>query len=361
MIRRWLGGGLQSAVLALLLAGCAPSVESLTGGLVPPWMPGPKAESDMPAAPAGDELPVGDQLRLYLDTARRTDQAGNDAAALEQYEHVLALDPNNLTAMRRLCCLYDRRGNREDFKKAEELYRKVAKARPNDADVWNDWGYSLYLRTDKENCKDNWTEAEKKLRQALKLNPQHARAHTNLGLVLGQLERYDEAFHEFRAAQMSEGEAHCDLAFIYATKGQFDDAKRECRAAYEKDPSNGKVRELMVALEQPPHLHEKEDAASRHGAERTSASRSDGGARAGKLSEAQIEAEHEWARRMVASGLAGDPAKPTEGPKPWQTSGPITMPSGSRWMPVNAGQAPSAQGPPAEPAPVGSPGTLTMD
>ena len=117
------------------------------------------------------------------------------------------IDPNNYAALRRLCVLYDNRGTRDDFKKAEELYRKVAKLRPNDPDLWNDWGYSLYLRTEKEYYKENWAEAERKLRQALKLDPHHAAAHGNLGLVLGQLNRFDEALREFRAAQTSEAGA----------------------------------------------------------------------------------------------------------------------------------------------------------
>ncbi|HKI37702.1 MAG TPA: tetratricopeptide repeat protein, partial [Gemmataceae bacterium] len=266
MIRRWLRGCLLPTALCLTAIGCTPSVESLTGGFITTGAPAAKDESDAQAARGRDELPADDQLRLHLDTARQLDKAGNDAGALEQYEQVLALDPSNFTAMRRLCCLYDRRGSREDFKKAEELYRKVAKVKPNDPEVWSDWGYSLFLRTDKETCKENWAEAEKKLRQALKLNPLHARAHNNLGLVLGQLERYDEAFREFRAAQLSEAEAHCDMAVIYLNKGKLEEAKQACRMAREKEPSNTQARELLLALEQPPHPRETDDARGRRGA-----------------------------------------------------------------------------------------------
>ncbi|HEX5269897.1 MAG TPA: tetratricopeptide repeat protein, partial [Gemmataceae bacterium] len=216
MIRRWLRGCLLPSALCLSAVGCTTSVESLTGGLVTSGAAPTKAAD--PAPPAADGLAAPEQLRLHLDTARQLDQGGNDEGALVEYERILALDRANYTAMRRLAVLYDRRGGRDDFKKAEELYRKVADARPKDPDVWSDWGYSLFLRTDKETCKENWAEAEKKLRQAIKLDPQHARAHTNLGLVLGQLDRYDEAYREFRAAKLNDGEAHCDMAFVYWQK-----------------------------------------------------------------------------------------------------------------------------------------------
>lgn len=231
MVRRWLRGCLLPSALCLAAVGCTTSVESLTGGLIAGAPAILKEGDEAPPSRAGGDLSADDQLRLHLDAARRMDKAGQDDGALAEYERVLALDPANYTAMRRLCVLYDCRGDKDDFKKAEELYRKVTKLKPKDPDVWNDWGYSFYLRTGKEACQENWAEAEKKLRQALKLDPQHARAHANLGLVLGQMGRYDEALREFRAAQLSESEAHCDLAFVYLTKGKLEDAKQECRIA----------------------------------------------------------------------------------------------------------------------------------
>ncbi len=342
MLRRWLRGCLLPSALCLTAAGCTTSIESLTGGLVTTGAPAPKSGGDVAPSRAGDELPANDQLRLHLDTARQLDQAGNDEGALAEYERVLELDRANFTALRRLCVLYDRRGSRDDFKKAEEYYRRVADVRPKDPDVWSDWGYSLFLRTDKENCKANWAEAEKKLRQALKLDPQHDRAHTNLGLVLGQMERYDEAYREFRAAKLSDAEAHCDMAFVYWQKGKMEDAKQECRVARDKDPALAKAREMLTVLEQPTHPRDK-GAAPGRGSTLTAAQRE--------------EAEHEAARRAVA-GLSGTGAAPADSATPtWQSSGPIVMPSGSRWMPVNSGAAPA---PSPAPVPIGNPGTITF-
>jgi len=334
MIRRWLLGCLLPSALCLSAVGCTTTVEQLTGGLV-----GGKDGFDPQAPPRSDQLTSNEQLRLHLDTARQMDQAGNDEAALAEYERVLQLDPSNLTAMRRLCVLYDRRGSREDFKKAEEFYQKIAKARPKDPDVWNDWGYSLYLRTDKEHNKENWAAAEQKLRHALELDPKHARAHGNLGLVMGELDRYPEAYREFLAAHLSESEAHCDMAFVYATKGRFEDAKQECRLAREKDPANAKALDLLTKLEQPMRSRDK------------TAGRSTGSVRT-PLTPEEEEKEHEFARRMVAG--ADDKAAPAPVPP-----GAFRA-NGQMWMPIHSGPMPVL---PAATPPVlgGSPGTMTFD
>jgi Flp pilus assembly protein TadD len=350
MIRRWLRRCLLPSALCLGAVGCTPSVESLTGGLVTGPTP---AVNDRPVpvpSRGSDELPADMQLRLHLDTAKQLDAAGNDEGALAEYEGILQLDRANYTAMRRLCVLYDRRGDRDDFKKAEELYRKVAGVRPNDPDVWCDWGYSLFLRTDKETCRENWAEAERKLRQALKLNPQHARAHANLGLVLGQLDRFDEAYREFRAAQLSDAEAHCDMAFVYWQRGRMEDAKQECRIAHEKDPALAKAKDMLAALEHPPQSREKGGSAKSRGA----------------LTADREAAEHEAARRFV-SGMSGGTSAgapvPAGGTPTWQSASPITMPSGARWVPVQPGTSsvPGAPVPAPAPAPVGNAGTISFE
>jgi Flp pilus assembly protein TadD len=349
MIRRWLRGCLLPSALCLTTVGCTTTLESLTGGLVGGLAP---AAGDEQRPPRSDELPTRDQVRLCLDAGREMDRAHNDEGSLDQYERVLSLDPSNFTAMRRLCVLYDRQAR---WDQAEAMYKKIAKIKPKDADIWSDWGYSFYLRAGKK----NWSEAENKLRYALQLDPQHARAHTNLGMVLGHLERYGEAYTEFRAAQLSEAEAHCDIAFVYWSQGKMDQAKHECRTAREMDSSCLKARDMLAALEKGPPPPE---------AERTASGRR---TRAGTLTAAQWDAEHEAARKAVAD-MNGSGAAPAGGiteiqqtaatEKPWQTGGPITMPNGTRWMPVNPGTPPKLPSPPPPtPVPAGTTGMVTFD
>jgi tetratricopeptide (TPR) repeat protein len=216
--------------LMLTFAGCAVTSASLTTAV-------------MPAAPAAhDELPKDKQLQTTLTFARNLDKSGNDDGAVEQYEKVLRLSPDHPESLRRLAVLYDRRA---DFTNSEAAYKKLARSHSRDADFMCDWGYSLYLR-------NNWREAEAKLRRALEIDKSHARARCNLGLVLGQQDRFDEAFTLFRQAGLEEADAHCDLAFVYWTrgKGYYDRARRECVLARQLNPACSKAQELLAQLDQ---------------------------------------------------------------------------------------------------------------
>src|SRR5262249_6481515 len=152
---------------------------------------------------------------------------------------------------------------------ADAEYHKLAKAKPRDADLFNDWGYSYYQRT-------QWKEAEKQLRKALELDPRHARACCNLGLVLGQEGRYDEALQQFRTV-VGEAEAHCNLACVYWTQGKIEEARRECYQANQLTPSCTKSVDILAALDQigkPQEATEKLAAAPpRRGGERQRPSR----------------------------------------------------------------------------------------
>lgn len=211
------------------------------GCLGPSAAVGPAATASVPAAPAkAEELPKDKAVQACLAVAQQLDQANKGDAAIEQYEKVLQLSPGCSEASRRLAVLYDRR---PDFTKAEAEYLKVAKARPRDADLYCDWGYSYYLR-------NNWLEAENKLRKALDLNPKHARARCNLGLVFGQQGRFKEATQAFLDAGLDKGDAHCNLAFVYWTRGRLDDARREAELARKLNPSCTKALELIAQLDQ---------------------------------------------------------------------------------------------------------------
>ena len=76
---------------------------------------------------------------------------------------------------------------------AEEVYRRVLQADPDNVDAW------CYLATA---CLDSsrLPEAVEHYRQALRLRPDHAAAHSDLGIALAQLGRTEEAAACFREA-----------------------------------------------------------------------------------------------------------------------------------------------------------------
>ena len=217
----WLG--LCGSVL--VQAGCA----ALPPGAVPGW---PSA-----AAPT-DELPPDKAIQACLVVAQNMEKNGSEAEAIGQYERVERLDPADLQVTRHLALLYDRRC---DFTKADTEYRKLAKAKPRDSDTYNDWGYSYYER-------HQWVEAESKLNYALKLNPANSRARANLGLVLGQQERYQEAFEAFRPI-VGDAQAHVNLAFVFWSKGKLQEARRECQAAQRLEPTCRQANAMLAQLD----------------------------------------------------------------------------------------------------------------
>jgi Flp pilus assembly protein TadD len=279
--------------------------------------------------PAPQELPASQAVLACLTVAQNEEKNGNNTAALQQYEKVLTLDPDNLQAARRLAVLYDKAC---EFSKADAQYRKVARARPRDADLFSDWGYSYYLR-------QNWNEAVKEYQHALELNPQHQLARCNLGLALGQLERFSEARKAFQDAHLSEAEVHSDLAFIYLTKGRFDDARRECQAACQLDRYCNQAQEMLAQLD-------------------GKSSPSAGPATDKVVTPSGKPTPPRRERAPVAQlspPTAPAPLSPAvmDGPRPVYTS-----PNGTAWMPVPRAEAPAV----SPPAPSGGlPGEVTFE
>jgi Flp pilus assembly protein TadD len=274
------------------------------------------------------ELPRDQALQASLTAAQTLDKGGNEAGAVEHYEKAAQLDPANLVVARRLAVLYDRVGN---FDKADAQYGKLAKALPRDADLFNDWGYSYFLRT-------NWTEAEKQLRHALELDPKHGRARANLGLVLGHEGKYAEALAAFQAV-VGAADAHCNLAFVYWSQGKLDEARAECRQAVLLEPANSKAPAILAQLDRPAQAPPAGVAAApRRPSERP------GVAPAAYRPEAPA---------MAQLSTPTLPAAPEEAmPKPVYQS-----PNGTVWIPVKPAAKPAA---PKEPTGATT-GTITWE
>lgn len=310
MVRGWLRLGLAPAAVSLASIGCVTPGQWWAGDTPPSVSATVAAQAAAPAARAADDLSPDQALQLCITVARQMDRAGNDQGALENWEKVQKMDPTNLVAARRLCVLYDRTCQ---FSKAEAEYRKLAKANPKDADLLNDWGYSLYLR-------NNWDEAESKLRQALEIDGKNARAHCNLGLVLGQKGQPEQALKEFAAAGLGEAEARCNLAFAYWSQGQLELAKEQCRQAAKVDGACARAREMLEQLDLPPRP--KTDATAQASldkgparpARRPETAKERSASRASSLSDTAWAAERVKAAKAVSDLYgpgAADPAAPT--------------------------------------------------
>ena len=84
-------------------------------------------------------------------------------------------------------------------------------------------------------------EAEEQYRLAIKSDPNFAPAHSNLGVMLYDLGREDEAEEQYRLAIKSDpnlAEAHNNYANLLRDSGRFGEAEKEVRIALDLDPQN---------------------------------------------------------------------------------------------------------------------------
>jgi serine/threonine protein kinase len=119
------------------------------------------------------------------------------------------------------------------FEKAEEAYRSAIRLRPNHADTHNNLGILL------GNLK-RIAEAEREYREAIRINPNFAEAHTNLGNLLDNLKRVEEAEREYREAiriNSNYAEVHYNLGNLLDNLKRVEEAEREFREAIRINPN----------------------------------------------------------------------------------------------------------------------------
>jgi Flp pilus assembly protein TadD len=228
-------------------AGCKstqPNPE-IPGEIKPALLIGPDATSKT-APPV--ELAAKDTGRLCLRAAQEFEksfeQKGQDADlknAVHLFEKARTTDPAHAKiASRRLAVLYDKAG---EFQKATAEYEALLRANPKDADLLTDIGYSYY-------CRGDWTNAEVYLAKAVQLDPAHKKAWTNLGLALAQQAKWDESFQSF-CHSVRPADAHCNIAFVLAARGNITEAKAQYRQALALDPGSRLAQGALARLENP--------------------------------------------------------------------------------------------------------------
>ena len=179
-----------------------------------------KTQTAAPAETPSSRLTGTQVADIQVSLCRTLEQQGSLQRARDGYRKILSSDSKNATAAWRLAVVSDRLG---EMDQSEPLYRQAIDADPTNVDLLADYGYSLYL-------KRRWAEAESTLTKAAALDPKNPRVKTNLGLLLAQTERADEALAAFRSAGCKEAEAQSNLGLILAMNGRDDQA----RGAFEK-------------------------------------------------------------------------------------------------------------------------------
>lgn len=199
----------------------------------------PKVDASNPAF-AG--VPQG-ALALYQKGTAAA-QKGNAKGAVEFLGKAVSAYPNFALALSDLGNQYLKL---TDWNKAAETFDSLLKLKPDDATAHLDMGIALYnigvallneKKTDEFNKK--MAEAGTHLREAIKLNSHGPSAHYYLGMTLVRVRQYDEAQTELELAIKNGGEnialAHRFLGGLYQRVHKNQEAADEFETYLKLDP-----------------------------------------------------------------------------------------------------------------------------
>jgi tetratricopeptide (TPR) repeat protein len=118
-----------------------------------------------------------------------------------------------------------------DHAGAERAYRRGLELDPNDAELHNALGWTLFQE-------GRTQEAVAEYERALAAKPDSAKTHNNLALSLVELGRLDEAAQHFKVSLTLDpkAEIYSDYGFAMARLGKSDEALAAYRKALELDP-----------------------------------------------------------------------------------------------------------------------------
>jgi tetratricopeptide (TPR) repeat protein len=175
------------------------------------WGPGGRSGRITPA----------EQADLQITFGKVAERQGDIEGAEAAYRQALKRDKSRGDAQLYLANMHTLKG---DYRTAQLEYQKALELNPGNADVFCDIGYSFYLQ-------HRWDEAERNLKQALAIMPNHRRAHNNLAVLYAHTDRSSEALAEFRRGGSSLADAHSNLAFSLTLDQKWQPAREQYRQA----------------------------------------------------------------------------------------------------------------------------------
>jgi predicted O-linked N-acetylglucosamine transferase (SPINDLY family) len=159
-----------------------------------------------------------------LDQARRHHQAGNWRQAEQVCQQILHLDPGQLDALHLLGLIAAQTGR---YDLAADWFKATVRLKPDFAGAHNNLGNVYVLQA-------KLPEAVESFRAAARYAPDFASAHSNLGNALRELGHFEEAVASLRQAvrlRPDFAEAHLNLAIALQSLGNFGEALASYRQA----------------------------------------------------------------------------------------------------------------------------------
>jgi Flp pilus assembly protein TadD len=201
---------------------------ALVAGLLS-WLPGcgsldlasPNSSLGWSQGGRSGRITPAKQADLQITFGKVAERQGDIEGAEAAYRHALKRDRTRGDAQLYLANMQTLKG---DYRTAQLEYQKALELNPGNVDVFCDIGYSFYLQR-------KWDEAERNLKQALAIMPNHRRSQNNLALLYAHTDRPNEALAEFRRAGNSLADAHSNLAFSLTLDQRWQLAREHYRQA----------------------------------------------------------------------------------------------------------------------------------
>lgn len=179
----------------------------------------------------GEEKPdaAKNPAQALLDKANEAFSTKRFPEAAALYEDALRADPKNTTA---LVGLGYAREREQKYAEAEAALKKCLVYEPENETAAFHLGITYFKQ-------DRWNDAMGSFEKCLAINPKNARGRHYLGIIATKLNFIERAEREFKTALAIDpayGEAHFNLAVLYATwdPPQWDKARAEYDEAIKK-------------------------------------------------------------------------------------------------------------------------------
>jgi tetratricopeptide (TPR) repeat protein len=193
------------------------------------------------ATPPSGSMPAPGSLTALLVRAGEAYNEKDFATAAKLYDDALRVEPKSIDALIGLGMTQQRAGKYAD---SEAALQKAMAYEPDNANAAYAMGVTHFKQ---ERWKDSMTFFEKSLGKT----PQNASARHYLGIISTKLNLVERAEREFKttlAIDPGHGEAHFNLAVLYATwdPPQWEKAREEYAAALKKGVKPDEILERLL-------------------------------------------------------------------------------------------------------------------
>ena len=187
------------------------------------------------------EIPLGRDLKFYLDLAMQYQSQGKHMQACDIYASVLRQDPNNAEVVGRFGVLAVAMGLPEF---AANLFSQAARLQPQSPAHLANLGEVLRRM-------GRFSDAERALRASLQINPNDAQVLSNLGQVMARQGHVAQGLELCRTAlgfNQHQVLVHHRMGAIYCETGQLDQARASYKSALALDPNDAVAQRRLSEL-----------------------------------------------------------------------------------------------------------------